>query len=545
MTIRSKLLLNALITVVCMISVGITGYFFANRLEKVSSSLLKAQVMPIIKMNEAKNTAKDIFLQLVIHNAASDIGAMKNIEKKINELNSQMAEHIKEHKDSVDLAQFSFAWTEEFQKEWNQFMLIAKGITDMSTDFSKEDAFARIMGKGKDSCDRVISFLDEGIKEHHRLMTALQDEAMTARRNALIMIVSLTLLALCIALGGALFVNRSIGKPVSRISRGLSNGAVQVNVASSHILSASQSLSEGSSEQAASSEEAVSALEEMATMSRKNANNADYADKLMKEIRQIVAEARNFMNELSTFMEDISKASEETSKIVKAIDEIAFQTNLLALNAAVEAARAGEAGAGFAVVADEVRNLAMRTADAAKNTAGLIENTIRKMKDGTEFVSKTNEAFVKVAGSIVKAGELVSEIAAASKEQAQGVDQINAAYVEMDEVDQRNAANAEELSGTSQEMNTQARHLNQFVDELAALVGSKAVEISSSQQESVRGNEHFQRETYNAPGQSETVITGAVSDAPRQAEKDNDVIRGNNIRPEQIIPLDEEDFEDF
>ncbi len=539
-------MLNALITVVCMISVGITGYFFASRLEKVSSSLLKAQVMPIIKMNEAKNTVKDIFLQLVIHNAASDIGAMKNIEKKINELNSQMAEHIKEHEDSVKhLAQFSSVWTEEFQKEWNQFMLISKDITDLSTDFSKEDAFARIMGKGKNSCDRVVSFLDEGIKEHRQQMTALQDEAMTARQNALIMIVSLTLLALCITLGGALFVSRSIGKPVSRISRGLSNGAVQVNVASSHILSASQSLSEGSSEQAASSEEAVSALEEMATMSRKNANNADYADRLMKEIRQIVAEARNSMNELSTFMEDISKASEETSKIVKAIDEIAFQTNLLALNAAVEAARAGEAGAGFAVVADEVRNLAMRTADAAKNTAGLIENTIRKMKDGTEFVSKTNEAFVKVAGSIVKAGELVSEIAAASKEQAQGVDQINAAYVEMDEVDQRNATNAEELSGTSQEMNTQARHLNQFVDELAALVGSKAVEISSSQQESVRGNEHFQRETYNAPGQSETVITGAVSDAPRQAEKDNGVIRGDNIRPEQIIPLDEEDFEDF
>lgn len=137
---------------------------------------------------------------------------------------------------------------------------------------------------------------------------------------------------------------------------------------------------------------------------------------------------------------------EETQKIVKTIDEIAFQTNLLALNAAVEAARAGEAGAGFAVVADEVRNLAMRAADAAKNTADLIEGTVRKIADGAGLVETTNEGFSKVTESSGKVGDLLVEIAAASQEQSQGIEQINNAVTEMDKVAQQNAASSEELS---------------------------------------------------------------------------------------------------
>ncbi|MCU0583737.1 MAG: methyl-accepting chemotaxis protein, partial [Syntrophales bacterium] len=140
------------------------------------------------------------------------------------------------------------------------------------------------------------------------------------------------------------------------------------------------------------------------------------------------------MTELTQSMEDISKASDETSKIIKTIDEIAFQTNLLALNAAVEAARAGEAGAGFAVVANEVRNLAMRAAEAAKNTSVLIEGTVKKVREGSELVERTGGAFAEVSRSAAKVADLVAEIAAASSEQAQGIDQINKAVAEMDKV---------------------------------------------------------------------------------------------------------------
>ena len=241
--------------------------------------------------------------------------------------------------------------------------------------------------------------------------------------------------------------------------------AEQVGSASGQVASSGQQLAEGSSEQASSLEETSSSLEEMSSMTNQNADNSKQANSLMGEANQIIVKANVSMKNLTTSMEDITKASEETSKIVKTIDEIAFQTNLLALNAAVEAARAGEAGAGFAVVAEEVRNLALRSADAAKNTAGLIEDTVNKVKDGANIVSVTNEAFTEVATSASKVGDLVGEIAGASNEQAQGIEQVNTAIAEMDKVTQQNAANAEESAAAAEEMSAQAQELNSMVAE--------------------------------------------------------------------------------
>jgi methyl-accepting chemotaxis protein len=190
----------------------------------------------------------------------------------------------------------------------------------------------------------------------------------------------------------------------------------------------------------------------------------------MGQANQLVDKANLSMRELTDAMQQITSASEETSNIIKTIDEIAFQTNLLALNAAVEAARAGEAGAGFAVVADEVRNLAMRAAEAAKNTADLIEQTIQKVNDGSELVSETNTAFGEVADRAAKAGELVEEITAASREQSQGIDQVNNAVTEIDQVTQQNAASAEASSAASGEMRTQAEKMEAIVNKLVVFV---------------------------------------------------------------------------
>jgi methyl-accepting chemotaxis protein len=204
----------------------------------------------------------------------------------------------------------------------------------------------------------------------------------------------------------------------------------------------------------------------MSAMTKQNSDHAGQADRLMKGSNQSLDKANNSMKELTVSMDGISKASEETSKIIKTIDEIAFQTNLLALNAAVEAARAGEAGAGFAVVADEVRNLALRAAESARSTSELIEGTVKTINEGSGLVNSTSAAFSEVTASSAKVGELVSEIAAASDDQAQGIEQVNTAVAEMDKVTQQNAATAEESASASEEMSAQAEQIRNMTTQL-------------------------------------------------------------------------------
>ena len=334
------------------------------------------------------------------------------------------------------------------------------------------------------------------------------------------------------------FQVRSIVRTMSRIISGLTEASEQVSSAAGEVSSASQSLAEGSSQQAASVEETSSSLEEMSSMTRQNATNAGQADALMKQSNQVVNKANASMNQLTTSMQEISKASEETSKIIKTIDEIAFQTNLLALNAAVEAARAGQAGAGFAVVADEVRNLAKRAAEAAKNTEALIEGTVRKISDGTALVKTTNDAFKEVADSAKKVGELVGEIAAASTEQAQGIEQVNIAVTEMDKITQQNAATAEESASASEELNAQAEEMKSFVVDLAAMVGGNT-SVSIGDYRSVS------RPKAAGHARQASQKMSAVNNKNPAKRKSLALHRYKEVYPNDIIPMDENDFKDI
>ena len=334
-----------------------------------------------------------------------------------------------------------------------------------------------------------------------------------------------TVIAIVCGIFFAVLITRSITKPVNRIIAGLNEGSSQVAAASGEVSSSSQAMASGATQQAASIEEISSSMEEMSSMTKRNAENSNSVDRLMKEANTVVNEANSSMGHLTQSMEDISKASEETSKIIKTIDEIAFQTNLLALNAAVEAARAGEAGAGFAVVADEVRNLAIRAAEAAKNTAALIEGTVKKINDGSELVASTNEAFTKVSASTSKVGELVSEISASSSEQSNGIEQINSAISEMDNVVQQNAASAEESAAAAEEMSAQAEQLKEYVDDLVMLVTGKIKQKRGYSQ----GTKPLARGGYRG---KKVISLPAKSNAMRQS---------------QVVSFDEDetDFRDF
>ncbi len=259
--------------------------------------------------------------------------------------------------------------------------------------------------------------------------------------------------------------------PLFSIMQGFINGAREIAAGSSFISHASDSLAEGASRQTAAVADASSSLEELSSLTRKNADSAKQANDLMTDNQQIVARTSAFMKDLTRSMDEISKASQETSKIIKTIDEIAFQTNLLALNAAVEAARAGEAGAGFAVVAEEVRNLAMRSAEAAKNTAELIEGTVKKIRDGVILVNKTNQEFMEVADSSVKIGTLIGEISSTSHIQSQGIEQIDRAIKDIDAVVQTNEAGAHEFSGVADETIIQLKDMRSYLRRMAPIIG--------------------------------------------------------------------------
>jgi len=289
---------------------------------------------------------------------------------------------------------------------------------------------------------------------------------------ALVLIVTVV-----IALALNFIISRRISQKLVKIITGIESGADEVAAASGQLSSASQQLAAGSSEQAASIEETSASLEEMAAMTKQNADNSNEARSKMTEAKGVVDRVDRHMNDMAAAIDKISKSSEETGKIIKTIDEIAFQTNLLALNAAVEAARAGEAGAGFAVVADEVRNLAMRAAEAASSTSGLIENTIQSVQNGSDLTQSTREAFQLNMEIAAKVGDLVDELAAASNEQAQGIDQVNVAVTEMDKVVQSNAANAEESASASEEMSAQAEQMKSMVAELVTIVGGSREQV--------------------------------------------------------------------
>jgi methyl-accepting chemotaxis protein len=303
----------------------------------------------------------------------------------------------------------------------------------------------------------------------------------------------------------------------------VAGGAEQVASAAAQINGGSQALAQGASEQASSLEEVSSSLQEMSSMTKQNAGNAREAKSLSEGTRASTTKGVESMKRLSEAMDRIKDSSAETAKIVKTIDEIAFQTNLLALNAAVEAARAGDAGKGFAVVAEEVRNLAMRSAEAAKTTANLIEESVHNAEGGVAINDEVIRNLQEINDQVHKVSEVMSEIAAASEQQSQGVDQINVAIEQMNQVTQQTAANSEESASAAEELSGQAQ-------EMLQMAGSFHL---------TTGGTHKPQHPHRAPNAA-PAVTPAPKPRPAKATvRPKQAKPAAAVNPKDLIPFDD------
>lgn len=526
------------------ILVGVIGVMKIQAINNASMAVLEQNTKP---MADIAGVATDFQLQqsmvreIVItkfmyeKGVADQIGKIKELDQKGVGTLKKFGETVKSEEMKREFDACLATLGEYLPLREKMFNLIQAGKRDEAIQVMQGD----IATHGSKITASLGKLVDMKIADAKSKAEANNATAMGAIWFTAIATVVGTLLAILLGV----YLSLSITRPINKVAAGLADGADQVATASAQVSSASQGLAEGSSEQASSLEETSSSLEELSSMTKQNANNANHAKQMMVQAAEIVAKVDNHMNDMVAAITEISKSSEETGKIIKTIDEIAFQTNLLALNAAVEAARAGEAGAGFAVVADEVRNLAMRAAEAAKNTNNLIDNTLKVVKNGTDVTLMTKEAFGENTAIAAKVGELIAEIAAASNEQAQGISQINSAVAEMDKVTQQTAANAEESASASEEMNAQAEQMKIFVAELLNVIGEKGngagparrLDVAREVTDAVPRTDWKKNTAMKRIGGRVDILASGVGGSAKK----------KTVAPNDIIPLEEDSFKDF
>lgn len=366
----------------------------------------------------------------------------------------------------------------------------------------------------------------ELVDMQQKLKKSIDDASFNLYMTLIIMLVTAGFIVAICAL-----VVKGMSRSINTIISSLDSSAGNVSAASSRISVSSNQLSASVTQHAASLEETSASTEEMLSMTKNNSDNAHQANLLMTETKNILDEAGESMKRLNSAMEEISRASSQTSNVIKTIDEIAFQTNLLALNAAVEAARAGDAGKGFAVVAEEVRNLSKKSAEAAHSTSALIEDTIKRVKDGFSLLTNTNDSFHKVSKSAARVVNIIGEISIASQEQTKGIEQVTIAIGQMNASTQDNASNAEETASIGKDISVQSAELINIVTALNAIV---------------RGNSETAHKTIPVDAPVRKYAQAHVLKQQHHYTSGKQQLKiEKKLVPQQIIPLDDDDLKNF
>jgi methyl-accepting chemotaxis protein len=503
--------------------------------------LISDRDMPVgLTVRDIKIALADLAVEerswmLAVQNGGSE-AQVESLRKSIDGYITAIAEY--------SAAYEAIALTDAERQEWASFKTSYAAWTEVHKEWQAlldggkvKEAYALNAGEASVLQNEMATVLDTSQTAAGKAAQETMARFDSWELACLIVLIAAAAVSMIGAITFGILVTRSITKPLERVIIGLNAGSAQVTQASNQVAQSSQELASGANEQASSLEETSSSLEEMSSMTRQNTENARQADAMAREARASAGKGVEAMRAMSDAIGRIKDSSDSTAKIIKTIDEIAFQTNLLALNAAVEAARAGEAGKGFAVVAEEVRNLARRSAEAAKSTSDLIEGSQTNADDGVKVATQVAELLGEISGSIEKVTALAGEVAAASEEQAQGIEQVNGAVAQMDRVTQGNAANAEESASASEELSAQARELFEMVVLLKSVVrGSRSAGAGDD------------RTTWalSAPN-----LGAAAQHAARQAEAVSPSARRGDAgptratKPEEVIPLDDDELKDF
>ncbi len=392
--------------------------------------------------------------------AATDKNTLPELERQLSEARRNLERGLGDGERTVEARQ----QLQRFFPVWEAQVL------PLIREGKRDDALKLFSGHGMTALNDALRTLEGAQREHGERTTRAAAEAGRSSDSGRTWVGIMFVLAVAVGAGWSILLIRWMNRTLRRTVADLTALAKQVAGAAGEIASSSQALAEGASEQAASLEATSASSEQINAMAHKNAENSQTAAGLVAQSQERFAETNRALEKMVGAMSDINTSSDKVAKIIKVIDEIAFQTNILALNAAVEAARAGEAGMGFAVVADEVRNLAQRCAQAAKDTADLIEESISKSNDGKVKVDEVATAIRTITAESAQVRTLVSEVNLGSQEQTRGIEQVARALTEMERVTQKSAAGAEEGAASADRLTAQSASLLTAVRRLAVMV---------------------------------------------------------------------------
>jgi len=522
MTIRRNISTASALWIALMTVSGVVALVKLNQIDKAVHSVATEWLPGIgsaVRLDSLIHQQSAMMLKHMLSNTPE---AMSQAESGIAEAQTKFQTELKAHEIPItntrtrELFERIAPAQEQFDRAWARIQPLSRAI-------KPKEALTLWLAEGLPAALAAAKACEDEIEYNRAAGAASAALALTTGEATRFWLI---LIKLCTVLFGgsfAFYIVRSISHTLLQVARELGNGAEQVSTAAAQVASSAHSLAQGASEQAASLEETSSSSEELASMTRKNAENSQQAAEFMYAMSQRVVEANRSLGEMMTSMRDIGASSGKISKIIKVIDEIAFQTNILALNAAVEAARAGEAGMGFAVVADEVRNLAQRSAQAAKDTATLIEDSIAKSSEGSKRLSEVVASIQAITEGAGKVKKLVDEADASSREQALGIEQISKSIAQMDQVTQRTASNAEESAAASEALNDQSQTLLGVVERLQSIVGADSLRRATAHPGK------FPDRRLTQPGR----ISGRRTPAPAMARSTGE------------FPLDDSEFKDF